>query len=247
MTTTATTATHLRLIVTHWPNLTDALGTPNTITWPPSGLRTYLTAIERADTEETEAARHRDATTRAHEGTPTPLAPSPAPMSVTVYDTMRTVEAALIELADQTAAVVQRSPMAGAPRGWPQADRARRDQLAQADAIDPRRWKYTGRRTAQYAALWLLARVQGAPGPFSPLTPGQEQHIARVAAGAAQRVERTLDLAARKERLDLPCPAMRDGIVCGGRIDIHGGSGASPLAHCTACGRIWADSGVIAA
>lgn len=240
MTTTATTVFNLRLIVTHWPDLTDALATPNVVSWPPSGLRTYLAAIERVDTEEAEARRHRDATARAHEGVPTPLAPSPAPLAITVFDTMRSVEAALVDLADHTAAVVQRSPMAGAPRSWPAADRARRDQLARADAADPRRWRYTGRRTAPYAALWLLARVQRAPGPFGVLTHEQEQHIGRVAAGAAERVERALDLAARTEPLDLPCPD------CGGRINVHGGSGAAPLAHCTACGRTWSEQGLAA-
>lgn len=240
MTTTATTVLNLRTVITNWPHLTDALSTPNTVTWPPSGLRTYLTVIERIDTEEAEAERHRDAIARAHEGVPTPLAVSPAPLAIDVFDTMRAVEAALVELADHTAAVVQRSPMAGSPRGWPAPDRARRDQLARADAIDPRRWRYTGHRTAPYAALWLLARVSRMPGPFTTLNPEQEQHIGKVAAGAATRVERTLDLAARKEALALPCPD------CGGTIDVHGGSGASPLAHCTACGQVWSEQGLAA-
>ncbi|MEV8417816.1 hypothetical protein AB0P45_30090 [Streptomyces niveus] len=252
MTTTATTVFNLRLIVTHWPDLTDALATPNVVSWPPSRLRTYLAAIERVDTEEAEARRHRDATARALEGTPTPLAITPAPLALDIYDTMRTVTAALIECADAAAEHVQRPPMPmPAPRraayAVPRADRiawddhARRVQAAQDDAADPRRWSWTGQRPdGQYAALWLLGRVEGAPGPFRPVAEAQQRLIANVAAGAAQRVERALDLAARRERLDLPCPD------CGGGIEVHGGSGAAPLAHCTACGRIWSEQGLAA-
>ncbi|MGB8946580.1 MAG: hypothetical protein WCD21_41040 [Streptomyces sp.] len=53
-------------------------------------------------------------------------------------DTVVNVEVAFVDLADQIAVDVQRCPMAYAPRGWPTADRARRDQLAHADALDPR-------------------------------------------------------------------------------------------------------------
>lgn len=247
-----TTATHLRLIVQLWPDLTDALTAPNTASWPPSGLRTYLAVVEREETEEDEARRHRDATARTHEGLPTPLAPSPAPMSVTVYDTMRAVETLLHATADAVAEHAQRPPIPmPAPRraayaktraervAW--ADHARRVATAQADAADPRRWSWTGRRPdGRHTALWLYGRVQGAPGPFRPLTPAAEHHIATVARTALGQVERALDLAARTERLAPPCPD------CAGTISIHGGSGAAPVARCTACGRIWSEAGLAA-
>ncbi|WP_225882268.1 hypothetical protein [Streptomyces aureocirculatus] len=153
---------------------------------------------------------------------------------------MRAVEAALVDCADQTAAVVQRSPMAYAPRGWPAADRARRDQLARADALDLRRWRYNGHRTAPYAALWLLARITRAAGPFTVLPEREQQRIATVAAGAAGRVERDLDIATQRRTLK-----QRHG--CGGAIDIHGGEGRAPLAHCTGCGRIWTEGDFAAA
>jgi hypothetical protein len=63
-------------------------------------------------------------------------------------------------------------------------DRQRRVQLALADQRDPKRWRYTGRRTAPHAALWLLARVERAAGPCRRITEGEEQRIGTVAAGA---------------------------------------------------------------
>ncbi|WP_330173022.1 hypothetical protein OG875_05085 [Streptomyces sp. NBC_01498] len=251
-TTTATTATHLRLIISHWPDLADALAASNVSAWPPSGLRAHLAAVEREETDEDEARRHRDATARAHEGLPTPLAITPAPLVLGIYDTMRTVEQLLLATADATAEHVQRPPMPmPAPRraayaktradrvAW--ADHARRVQAAQDDAADPRRWSWTGRRPdGRYAALWLLGRVTSAPGPFRPLTPAQEEHIATAARLALGRVERALDLAARQESLRIPCPD------CAGTISIHGGSGAAPVARCTACGRTWSETGLAA-
>lgn len=229
-----TTATHLRTIATTWTDLQQALGAPATIGAFGLGLRGYLTALEEHDATEAAALR-------ALERDPAQIGERPAPIRLRVYDTMRAVEAALVELADQTAADVQRSPMSGAPRNWPAGDRARRDQLARADALDPRRWKYTGgrRRTATYAALWLCARVEARPGPFLPLADEQHHRIARVAAGAAERIERVLDIGSETATLAELCG-------CGGRIDVHGGAGASPLAHCAGCGRIWSEQGVAA-
>ncbi|MFE6486614.1 hypothetical protein ACFVGN_27275 [Streptomyces sp. NPDC057757] len=234
-----TTATHLRTTALHWTDLTDALDTTGTTTWPPAGRMTdYLTALDQADAE---TERQRALALRTLERDPSQIGETRAPLRIAILDTMRTVQAALVDTADQVAAVVQRSPMAGAPRGWPAADRARRDQLARADALDLRRWRYTGRRTAPYAALWLLARVQRAPGPFGVLPDREAALIANVAEGACERVERALDIAARVATLTRSCPD------CAGPIEVHGGAGASPVAHCTACGRTWSEGGVVAA
>jgi hypothetical protein len=109
------------------------------------------------------------------------------------------------------------------------------------DRRDPRRWSWTGSRPdTPYAALWLLGRVQGAPGPFRPLTVLQLDDIGSVARDAAQRVEEALDIAAQRKTLE-----RRHG--CGGRIDVHGGSGAQPVGHCTGCGQIWSEGGMVAA
>lgn len=235
-----TTATHLRTIALHWADLHEAVGTPATIGAFGVGLRGYLAALDQADADQLEYDRHQAAHLRSLERSSDQLGERPAPVRLAILDTMGAIEAALVDCADQTAADVQRSPMAYAPRGWPAADRARRDQLARADALDPRRWKYRGHRTAPYAALWLLARVERVGGPFTALSEAQRARIGTVAEGAAERVERALDIAAQRRTLERPC-------ACGGKIDIHGGEGRVPLAHCKGCGQVWTEGGVIAA
>lgn len=232
-----TTAEHLRTIALRWTDLTDALATTGTTTWPPAGRMTdYLRALDDADAELAEAARWQAAYARQYlDRDPAQIGATRPPLRIAVLDTMRTVETALVATGDQVAAAVQRSPMAGAPRSWPAADRARRNQLALADAADPRRWRYGGRHTAPHTALWLLARVQDRPGPFTPLPDRERRLIANVAREACARVENALDIAARTAVIAEPCPD------CGGRLDMHGGAGAAPVAHCTACGRTWAE------
>lgn len=228
MTTTTATAAQLFSIARHWPDLQDALGAPALLDGFGRGLRGYLAAVD-ADLDEL-------AQYRADERADTdPAAPGarPLPLRVTVLDTMRTVEAALHDCADALASAVQRPPMSPAPRTWPAADRARRDQLAAADAADRRRWRWTGTRPgAQHTTLWLLARIEGAGGPFRPLNAVQRDHIATVARSCAERVEITLDIAAQRRTLE----SRHD---CGGLIDIHGGAGAPPVARCTECGHTW--------
>lgn len=229
------TAEHLRTIAVRWPDLGDALATTGTTSWPPAGrMSDYLRALDAADAELAEAARWQAAYTRQYlDRDPQQIGATRPPLRIEILDTMRTVEARLIETGHQVAAVVQRSPMAGAPRSWPATDRARRDKLALADAADPRRWRFQGRHTAPHTALWLLARVQARPGPFRPLPDREHRLIAAVAADACARVETALDIAARTATIAHPCPD------CGGQLEMHGGAGASPAAHCTACGRIW--------
>lgn len=102
-----------------------------------------------------------------------------APLRLDVLDAKLTVEAGLIELAEQTAAAVQHAPITPAPprRSWPtdprarrtaQADDTRRNRLALRQSKDPRRWRYTGQRTAPLAALWLLGRTRGVRRPWRP-------------------------------------------------------------------------------
>ena len=248
-----TTAHHLRTITLHWPDLTQALHTTGNATWPPAGrMNDYLASIDAADIEELEAERHRALALRTLERDPTQIGETRPPLRIAVLDTMRTVEAALVHCADDIARTAQRAPM-HPPRAqraavartraervaW--ADRARKIEQAKADLVDPRRWRYTGRRTTTYAALWLLARVEHAPGPCRRLTAEEEQRIGKVAEGAAERVERALDVAARIAPLARPCPD------CGGRIEMHGGAGADPVAHCTKCGHVWSGQGAAVA
>lgn len=233
-----TTATHLRTVAMHWTDLHEAVGQPVQVGAFGLGLRGYLARLE--DAEQAEYQQHQAAHLRSLERDPIQLGDRPTPVRLHILDTMRAVEAALTETADQIAAAVQRQPMPSAPSSWPAADRERRNQLARADVADPRRWRWTGsRRPASYSALWLLARVEGRAGPFRALTVLELDQVGVIAAGASERVERALDIAAQRKTLE-----QRHG--CGGRIDVHGGEGRLPVAHCTGCGRVWAE-GVIAA
>lgn len=243
MTTTATTAQRdLATVIHHWRDLNDALGTPGKTTWFGTGLRSYLAAL---DDQQAEAEHTRALALRLLERDPTQLGQRPIPLRVTVLDTMQAVHADLLECADAIAELVQRDPMKPPPakraavahtweerRAW--QDHARQHEAALRDRNDPRRWKWTGQRpAAPYAALWLLGRVQGSPGPFRPLTDQQREQIAGVARSCAQRVEKALDIAAEIAPITKPCPD------CEGPIELHGGAGAPPVARCTDCGRTW--------
>lgn len=272
-----TTSQHLRTIATIWTDLQDALGERGTIGSFGLGLRSYLAQLEQYDAippvhhvqqlittrdehDRTQyACAHCDHVGPGHthltseDRNPAQLGERPIPIRLRVYETIRCVEAALVECADQIAPSITVDPMKPpAPRraapartraervAW--ADHARRIEQARADAADPRRWRYSGQRTAPYAALWLLARVERMRGPFRPLTEQHLRHIARVAAGAVARIEAVLDLADERRELtsEHPCP-------CGGTIEVYGGAGATPVARCKGCGAIWSERGVIAA
>lgn len=249
-----TTAHHLRTIATRWNDLAEALGTTGTATWPPAGrMSDYLASIDRLDNEELEAERHRALALRTLERDPSQIGETRPPLRIAILDTMRIVEVVLVQCADDIAHTAQRAPMTP-PRAQRAAvartraeriaweDRARQITQAKADLVDPRRWRYTGRRTAPYAALWLLARVEHVPGPCRRLTDEEERRIGRVAEGAAERVERALDIASRVAPLTRPCPRMINVVFpCEGRIEVYGGAGADPVAHCTKCGHIWSE------
>ncbi|CAM5681898.1 MULTISPECIES: hypothetical protein [Streptomyces] len=48
----------------------------------------------------------------------------------------------------------------------------------------------------------MCARVERAAGPSRPITPTEEQRITTVTAGAADRLERALDIAAQRRTLE---------------------------------------------
>lgn len=245
-----TTTTHLHTVVLHWADLHEAAGTPSTIGAFGLGLRGYLARLD--DAEQQEYDRHQAAALRALERDPIQLGTRPVPVRLHILDTMAGIHTDLLACADTIAETVQRQPIRPpAPRraavartradrlAW--EDHARRMKAAQDDAADRRRWRWTGPRPdAPYTALWLLGRVQGAPGPFRPLTGVEADRIATVARSAAGRVERALDIATQSR-------VLAERHDCGGRIEVQGGDGARPLARCTGCGRIWSEGGVIAA
>lgn len=231
-----TTSQHLGTIATSWTDLRDALGTPTTIGGLGQGLRNYLARLDQYDAIEAAALR-------MLERSPEQIGARPVPISLRVYDTMRAIEAGLAECADQIAAEAQIEPTPFPTKDWPADDRARRTARARADLADPRRWRFRGTTPpAPYTALWLLARVERRPGPFRPLTEAQHRHIANVARGAVQRMEAVLDLADGKREL-----SEEHTCACGGRIEVYGGAGATPVARCQGCGALWTEQGIIVA
>lgn len=245
-----TTATNLRTVALHWVDLHEAVGQPTQYGAFGLGLRGYLARLDQADAEQLEYEAHQAAHLRSLERDPIQLGDRPTPVRLHILDTMRAVEGVLVACADDIARTAQRTPISAPAarradyRTLREAriahqERQRQQHLAHADAVDPRRWRYTGQRTAPYAALWLLARVERAPGPCRRITEQETKRIGTVAASAAERIERALDIASQSRTLEQRCG-------CGGAIDVHGGEGRPPLAHCTGCGRVWAE-GVIAA
>lgn len=205
----STAAADLRTIITTWPELGDALTTHSTDTWPPSSrMSTHLTDLGLDDTPQ-RAARDGSGTGEA-----------PAPCRIDIIDAMTDVHQQLLDCADAVAEVVQLQP-AGT-------------ELARfRSARDPRRWHWTGRRPQpQYTALWLLGRVQGAPGPFRPLPDRTLTLITDTARAALSRIDRALQLARLTIAIDIPC-------ACGGEVRLHGGDGALPHLICSACGRYY--------
>lgn len=212
---TTTTAAQLQHIARLWPALDDALGQPATIAPFGVGLRGYLTALEQHDIAEARALR-------ALERNPEQLGDRPVPVNLRIMDTMRAVEAALHETADQIAATNQHHDVR---------------------TSHPHRWSFTGRRPgAVHTALWLSARAAGVFWPGRALTEPQHRHLGHVAAEALHRVETALDLAhgVRELSPDHTCQ-------CGGRIVVEGGAGDQPTARCRQCGANWTERGVVAA
>ncbi|SFK74222.1 hypothetical protein [Streptomyces pini] len=223
---TTTAAAHdLAAIVRHWPHLRALVDTTTPAVWPPADTDRagYLRTIEQHHSEQQPADREH----------PT-LAETPAPVRLHIVDASRAIEAALCHLADEIAAEIQRSPLAP-PRTAPVGDDVldHLDTLAEQDAADSRRWRYTnaggrGERTAVRAAEWLRARLHGEAGPFAPLDEAQRRRIARVARGARERIERTIGADRRTVTMpeDRPCP------WCGGELRMACGGSDAPVVTC---------------
>lgn len=232
--------TDLATIVTHWPDLEHALGTPSVVAPFGLGLTAYMAHLDALDADEVAELREARAWQRA--GT-VALDAKPLPLRVRVHDTMRAVEAALLHLADEIASAIQRPAAARVrPASPDDAVGLRLAAATVADQHDRRRWSYTNpsSRTAVLAAVWLSHRLDSAEGPFRPLTPPQRDRIAAVAAGAAQRVEDALDMTRRSRAIPQPCPH------CRGPLVVEGGDGRPPAVRCTstACG--WTRTGTAA-
>ncbi|HEX6518311.1 MAG TPA: hypothetical protein VF049_22310 [Nocardioidaceae bacterium] len=180
-----TAAAQLRAIATLWPDLTDALATPNTGPGYGLGIRAYLTTTEQHDITNAAALR-------ALERSPDQLGARPVPISLRVHDTMRLVEATLYETADQIASTNQHS----------------------VNTSHPHRWRYTGNRPgAPWTALWLSARADGVFWPGRALTDTQHRQLAAVARNTLARIADTLDLARHTHTLDADHPCQCGGTI----------------------------------
>ncbi|MCX5197201.1 hypothetical protein OOK31_25440 [Streptomyces sp. NBC_00249] len=230
--TTSPAALHLTRIATLWPHLDDALDQRGT-NWLAS-RRDLFAVLDQVDREEAAALR-------ALERDPQQIGETPAPVSLRILDTARLVESTLVHLADTLAPQITRPALTHAPveweaRGWTPTDRAIRNQCADYEQADPRRWRYVGLRTAEYAAGWLHARVtfeDGYDAPFWPLTAAQHLHVEQVTEGCADRIAAALDLTTRAVPAIHPCPD------CAGRIVVTTGAGRIPSARCEDCARGW--------
>lgn len=225
-----TTATHLKTVINHWTDLQAALGTQQADTWPPvmgiARLHDHLRADEDA------WAR------RAEERSPDQLGATTAPLRIAILDTMTAVDHHLVDTADTIAGAIQRLPTTRVPVrvAGPGDDIALQLRtLILRDEVDERRWSFTDprRRTGPYAAAWLLARHDGADGPFAKLTGVHQDQIGAAARWAAGQIEQALEMTRRTQALEQPCPH------CRGVLRIEGGDGQAPTVKCRGCGRKW--------
>lgn len=236
---TTTAAHHLATIGILWPHLDDALDQHTGSNWLASRADLFR-ALDQADRDEAAALR-------ALERDPAQIGETRAPLSLRILDTARLVENTLVHCADTLAPQITITASTHAPadwpaRGWAPEDARRRDTTAAFEQGDPARWRYVGLRTAEYAAGWLHARVQGEDGPFRPLTAAQLHHVEQVAAGCAARITTALDLTARALPAARPCP------LCSGELTVTSGGGRDPEARCAgACGRVWTMADAVAA
>ncbi|MFE4552389.1 hypothetical protein [Streptomyces sp. NPDC056785] len=223
------TADNLQLIINHWTDLQTALASSQADTWPPvmgiARLHDHLQADEDA------WAR------RAEERSPDQLGATTAPLRVAILDTMTAVDRRLVDGADVIASHVQRPATSGRVRVAGPGDDvglALRTLILK-DEADDRRWSFTDprRRTGPYAAAWLLARHDGAPGPFAKLSPLHQDAIATAARWAAGQIEQALEMTRQTQVLERPCPR------CRGALRIEGGDGQDPAVTCRGCGRTW--------
>ncbi|MBQ0827680.1 hypothetical protein [Streptomyces tagetis] len=223
-----TTATHLHTVINHWADLQQSLATSQADTWPPVMGIARLHDHLKTDEAATEL--------RALERSPDQIGTTAAPLRIAILDTMTALDQQLVDVADQIASAVQRPP-ASRVRSASSGDDVglQLATLILTDEADARRWSYTNPRlrTAPFAAAWLLARHDGAPGPFRKLTGVHHDQITAAAVWAAHQVDQALEMARRTQVLERLCPH------CRGVLRIEGGDGSTPAVRCRGCGRTW--------
>lgn len=241
MTTTRTAATDLQHIATNWPLLRELLAARTPNIWPPAGRMTdHQRDLDQLDTE-IEQLHQQAAIERAER---TALAPGqrPAPLRVAILDLLADLDTELIQLADEIASAVQRPAFTTTIRSASPNDQVARSLalMGLKDQQDARRWRYnmTG-RTGATAATWLAGRLDGADGPFAPLSDQQRIRIATTAASCRARLDRTIGAdGPTRTPLGQTCG-------CGGQLEMLTGPGA-PVIRCTRCPEFAAFPGAVA-
>lgn len=234
MDTTPTPQQHLQHVIDHWADLTAALAAPTTSTWPPAGLAAHLNTLAELGDASLDQLRHTRALDKADRQGDAP-GERPVPIRVHVHDLKEAIEHDLVELADQIADQIQRPVAPRVRAAGPDDDIGLfLSTASMRDAADPRRWSWSDplRRTAPYAAAWLLHRLTGADGPVARLNDRHRTRIARTAASASERIMSGLEMTRRRRPVNVPCPH------CRGPLVVEGGDGQPPEVRCGACG--WA-------
>ncbi|MFD0405000.1 hypothetical protein [Kitasatospora sp. NPDC127116] len=223
----STAHTDLTHIAAQWPVLRELLEASTPRTWPP------IMGLQHAqDDEEALAAADQAAAVERAERTAVAPGERPAPLRVSVLDTITELEAELLTLADEIASTVQRPAFTTRfPSASPNDDVARSLALAGLkDVNDVRRWRFNmAHRDGMRAAAWLAARIAGDDGPFRPLSDQQRARIGLIAANVCRRLDRTLgEQEATRTRIRVTCG-------CGGNLEMLTGQG-DPRIQCDRCG-----------
>ncbi|GGJ81860.1 hypothetical protein GCM10011583_11660 [Streptomyces camponoticapitis] len=209
MTTTDSTIRALTTVLTNWDSLRDLLDTRSPSVWPPADPAEYTAQLDQHDAAEVALTQEREHLVLREVG---------APLRLHVLDTMRTVETALLQVADEIASEIQRAAITSSRPSSLDPVQFDIERLAAHDARDPARWRYNrGPRTATAAAQWLRARAHGEAGPCTPLTDDHWQLLNRVASNAARRIEQLLGAERRHDAMPRPCP------WCKGPLILHHG------------------------
>lgn len=246
---TTATLTALTTVITHWADLRELIDTRAPATWPPVTPAEYAQLVQ-ADADDAEAHAQQLVTIRHETGQlyyacaqcdrvgeghahpvrpdrePEQLGVRPDPLRLHILDTISSVETALLTLADQIAAEIQRAPIVSGRPSRLDPMQLEIERLAAHDARDPARWHYQGVRTTTMAAQWLRARVHGEPGPCTPLTDTHRGLIYGVAQEAARRVEQLVGSARRHDQLHRACPS------CRGVLTLHHEGDEAPRVTC---------------
>lgn len=234
----------LQHIADNWAILRELLQARTPATWPPAGRM----ADHQRDLDDLDAALagmevlHQQAALERAERTALAPGQRPAPLRVAVFDLIADLDAELLALADEIASAVQRPAFTATVRSASPNDQVARSLalMGLKDQNDARRWRFNmAERTGATAAAWLAGRLDGADGPFAPLSDAQRARITHTAATCRARLDRMLG------NQDVTRTPIGQQCSCGGVLEMLTGP-ASPVIRCTRCAEFHAFPGAVA-